>query len=305
MREGVRIPPAYLKRVMKRLLWLLFCPCAFTHRLRPKRASALECQAPSLPAGAFHVVIAGFAADTCFEYLYDLGLTNAHVFVYRREGADTTAVRTWRGRCGVTVTEALLLPNSGYEGAAFYDYVSSQYNTLPLAAVFLHGHGPFGSIYTDGATVAGRTVAYYRAVAHGEEIASHMVTLTKPGRSGSIEGWWNRRLQWAKFPLVSDDNDPTCAAILDKHGALAATDFLESCCGSFIIPGNSLRKYPRAMYHELASYLLRATDSKHAAVVCFEYVAVRVFGEKSIASQPRVREWYASVPHTKLEHTCY
>ena len=43
-----------------------------------------SCESPSLPAGTAHIVIAGFDASTCFtHWLWDLGLTNALVLVYR------------------------------------------------------------------------------------------------------------------------------------------------------------------------------------------------------------------------------
>ena len=43
------------------------------------------CESPSMPAGRLHVVIAGFESKLCFtHYLWDLGLSNAHVFVYRQ-----------------------------------------------------------------------------------------------------------------------------------------------------------------------------------------------------------------------------
>ena len=51
------------------------------------QASAKQspCEAPALPVGSLHVVIAGHENKTCYtHYLWHMGLTNAHVFVYRR-----------------------------------------------------------------------------------------------------------------------------------------------------------------------------------------------------------------------------
>jgi Protein of unknown function (DUF3431) len=169
--------------------------------LRAARAAHddVACQKPSLPYCAFHVVIASWAEEQCFSYLYELGLTNACVYVYRRVHPQRE-LRTWNGPCGVTVYERLLLPNHGRDAAAFYDYVSASYSSLPRAVAFLHGHGPFGSAHTDEVTVASRVVAYYRALVRREPISTHMVTLTKPGRSGSAEGWWNHRRRSLLFP---------------------------------------------------------------------------------------------------------
>ena len=81
----------------------------------------LDCISPSLPHSAFHVVIAGHAENTCYQYVLDMGLTNALVFVYRRVSPDEP-LRTWTGRCGIRVEEKLLVPNHGRDAAAFYDW---------------------------------------------------------------------------------------------------------------------------------------------------------------------------------------
>ena len=54
---------------------------------------------PSAGRGAVDVVIAGHADHTCFRWVASLGLTAAHVYVYRRVHPDVPA-RTWNDSCG-------------------------------------------------------------------------------------------------------------------------------------------------------------------------------------------------------------
>ena len=146
------------------------------------------CESPALPAGAIHVVIAGYKENTCFtHYLWDMGLTNAHVFVYRRRKPEK-ALRSWRGPCGMLVQERLLLPNHGRDIAAFHSHVVEHYANPPLSIVFVHGHGSDDERHTDCATIIGRARLAYRGLAGASvdaaEFAKHMVTLTQFGRSG-------------------------------------------------------------------------------------------------------------------------
>ena len=146
------------------------------------------CESPALPAGAIHIVIAGYKEDTCFtHYLWDMGLTNAHAFVYRRRESEQ-ALRSWHGPCGMLVQERLLLPNHGRDIAAFHSHVTEHYANPPLSVVFLHGHGSDDDRHTDCPTIIGRARLAYRGLAGASEgaaeFAQHMVTLTRFGRSG-------------------------------------------------------------------------------------------------------------------------
>ena len=146
------------------------------------------CESPALPAGAIHIVIAGFKENTCFtHYLWDMGLTNAHVFVYRRMKPEN-ALRSWHGPCGMLVQERLLLPNHGRDIAAFHSHVVEHYADPPLSLVFLHGHGSDDERHTDCPTIIGHARLAYRGLARASEgaaaFAQHMVTLTRLGRSG-------------------------------------------------------------------------------------------------------------------------
>ena len=104
------------------------------------------CETPTLPRKSFHIVVAGYSARTCFRhYLWDLGLSNADVFIYRRVQIEEPA-KSWQGPCGVRAQEVILGPNHGRDAAAFYDYVLNVYANPPAAFLFLHGHGGVGAI---------------------------------------------------------------------------------------------------------------------------------------------------------------
>ena len=125
---------------------------------------------------------------TCFtHYLWDMGLTNAHVFVYRRR-APEKALHSWRGPCGMLVHERLLLPNHGKDISAFHSHVTEYYANPPLSLVFVHGHGSDDERHTDCPTIIGRVRLAYRGLAGASEgaaeFAKHMVTLTRFGRGG-------------------------------------------------------------------------------------------------------------------------
>ena len=131
-------------------------------------------------------MIAGYESKTCFtQYLWNLGLTNAHVFVYRRVSPEVP-LKQWRGPCGVLVQEKLVLPNHGRELAAFHSCIVEHYDQPPRSVMFLHGHGPH-AYHTDCQTILGRVRLYYRGLASPSasdgavEFAQHMVSLTRVG----------------------------------------------------------------------------------------------------------------------------
>ena len=190
------------------------------------------CESPSLPAGAFHIIIAGYERKNCFtSALWDLGLTNARVFVYRRVASEAP-LSMWQGPCGMVVHERLLLPNRGTEFAAFHDHIVEFYHNPPRAVLLMHGHGPQKAAglaphddHSSCLTVVGRSRLFYRGLAasssatnhatvpsavnasapavqnsndadDARNFARHMVTLTRPAQPGdahplSLEIHWD------------------------------------------------------------------------------------------------------------------
>lgn len=199
---------------------LLVLSAVAAGRRTPKLSTSLRnpCETPSLPAGAIHIVIAAYEEHNCFSNsLWDLGLTNANVYVYRRV-APERPLSVWHGPCGMTVHERLLLPNQGLEFAAFYDYILEHYANPPHAMLLLHGHGPQAlpgkdphMQHSNCSSVVGRARFFYRGLAgaqssfqlattepfnitHGApmididaaEFSKHMITLTRPAQVGDV-----------------------------------------------------------------------------------------------------------------------
>ena len=266
----------------------------------------MDCISPSLPHSAFHVVIAGHAENTCYQYVLDMGLTNALVVVYRRVSPEEP-LRTWTGRCGIRVEEKLLVPNHGRDAAAFYDYLLEHYNSPPVAMAFLHSHGPFDPVpgRQDPETVTSRLVGYYKALVNSDPIAEHVVTLKSPSADKSkYDGWWShRRLLFPNFDVLNS-SDPVCYTILDRYNVSAPEKSLESCCASFIMPGGKMTMYPYAMYLELRNYVLTAPDDQQTARECFEYIVYRIYHEKPLGASKHVLEWYKTLPSFTVERKC-
>lgn len=105
-----------------------------------------------------------------------------------------------------------------------------------------------------------------------------------------------------RFPINPHDNK--CHAILDKYNVTAQTDFLESCCATFILPGERIRALPADFYDEMRLSMMTQHNDVQSGRPCFEYLVIRIMGERSIRSQPEVEQWYNSVPQRGITHTC-
>ena len=142
-----------------------------------------HCEIPSLPSNnGMHIVIGGyrrnepgFEMTDKFNYLGDIGLTNAHVYWYRRIQPEIPqAVATLMGDnsnqhgCGMIMHERYLAVNHGRDPAAFYHHLLQVYDDPPGAVVFLHGHGA-KAWHTSCDALFARTIAYYRDLAEAFE----------------------------------------------------------------------------------------------------------------------------------------
>lgn len=266
--------------------------------------TCFACISPAVGTNRFHVVIASWKNATCFEWVYDLGLSNARVFVYRRVG--TLPPRTWDGPCNVTVEERLLIPNHGRDGAAFYDYAAEFSTNPPSAVVFVHGHGPFMSWHSTNISVASRVVAYYKDVAQrSTSVPERMVTLTADAVTGqtNLDSWHNygrRRLfPSAHYTAIRDEY---CYRIFDTYGAIPIEGGFDSCCAQFILPGERLRMFPTAMYTALRDHLMTHHDDQYSGRACFEHAVYRIFREPPMDDDARA--WYESVTPVGLKNSC-
>ena len=270
-----------------------------------------SCQSPSLPAGAFHVVLAGYEEKNCFtNYLWNMGLTNAHVFVYRRVSPDTP-VRRWQGPCGMVVKERLMLPNYGKELSVFHSYVLEHYDSPPWSVLFLHGHGPHAH-HTDCSTIVGRGRLFYTGLAAplshpgAAEFAQHMITLTrftKPGDTPSMLGFPEDNMsphgnERYITPHLEEQWKPTlatCMPIYLKWSVNLTSAGYYTCCATFILPWDRILRYPKGFYKDaLAHALDESIDDYKTSRACWEHVVWAWYQEPALSPNMIAQYRYAS-----------
>ena len=166
-------------------------------RRRPEPSIEVKsyCEAPSLPRGSFHIVVAGYkyqeqetgiGFETNVNYLWDLGLTNADIFWYRRVRPEVP-LRQEQGPCGMQLHERLVLPNIGRDALPFFNHIIEVWDHPPYALMFTHGH--FAKAWhTSCDAVFARSAFVYREWARSVDLPhvkvpgipkrNHFVTLT-------------------------------------------------------------------------------------------------------------------------------
>jgi hypothetical protein len=236
--------------------------------------------------------------NTCYDYLFQLGITNADVFVYHRE-EPSAPTRLSDGPCGIRVEHRLLLPNHGREGAAFYDYVESVHDAPPEAVAFLHGHGPY-SWHSNSVDVATRIHGYYTDVARSGVMHREIVSLNRMDLSENLNARW-RRMLFPEFKFDKSLHDPTCFAILDEYNVTVPEDSFQSACAMFILPGELIRLYPKELYRRLKYHLVSEGDDQITGRVCFEYLVYRMFQQRLLS--PAKMEWYKTIPPRDVQRS--
>ena len=250
------------------------------------------CETPTLPRNTFHIVIAGYAAKTCFaHYLWDLGLSNADVFIYRRTALGEP-VKSWTGPCGMRAQEVLLAPNAGRDGAAFYDYVLQVYKQPPAAVMFVHAHGGI-AYHTSCEAMFSRAHMYYQSLARVNYtgLSKHMMTLTAFGEEFGA-GRYTVAYEDAPFDAIEGAEADQCKDILAKWGiSINKEEHFFSCCATFIVPGERLVMYPQGFYQDLKSLVMDPKlDVQNTGRVCFEYIIYALFNEPLLTDE--MQDWY-------------
>ncbi|KAK9812089.1 hypothetical protein WJX73_005368 [Symbiochloris irregularis] len=278
-----------------------------------------ECETPSLPSGRFHILIQAHKPKTCVtHWLYELGVTNAHVFVYRRFEAKTP-LRTWHGPCGMLVQERLLTPNhnSSREAGVFLDYVLEHYQNPPLAVAVLHWAGP-KDWHNDCAGTLGRLRYAYRGLAAPQrwpdaaEYASHMTTLTRALVDSDVL-WMNMSLRFFKYPheerIPSWIHRPAhdmrrhkaCADVFTRYGIDVAAKTFYSCCATFVVPWQHILSLPSAFYSDLLETALNpeveVTDPEFG-YGCWEFAVWQWYKEPELT--PRMENLYQQAQNVSL-----
>jgi hypothetical protein len=175
----------------------------------------------------------------------------------------------------------IMTPNRGRDGAAFFDYVVEHYDNSPLAFVYLHGHAAIGEHLTCNSMFT-RTLRYYQSLQQNISFA-RMVTLTEhPYSNHSNPYLWSGG--YKKSRKLAEDKPPLnkctekCVNVFKKHNITAyaagtqpwqhpqysslvfrpdtnegslSDNYMRSCCGSFIMPGEKIKKYPLSFYYDM------------------------------------------------------
>lgn len=266
------------------------------------------CESPSLPAGKFHVVIAAYEGKNCFShYLWELGVSNANVFVYRRVSPEKP-LQQWHGPCGILVQEKLLLPNHGRECSAFHSYVIEHYNNPPLAVAFVHGHGPHAS-HTDCRTLVGRVRLFYRGLLEpllnneASEFARHMVTLTRVAKQGDPGYMHNATMPPTLQTLNHTEMNvtfPMCNSIFAKWSVNITFAGFSSCCAAFILPWDRVLKYPLGFHQEALNLSMQNNEDHLTGMFCFEHVVYAWYQEPALT--PIMEESYAKAARLPDEY---
>lgn len=258
-----------------------------------------------------HIVVAGYKynqddAGLQFghdNYLFDLRLTNAEIYWYRRVHPRQPLAPPIPGPCGMTLQERLLLPNYGREGAAFVNHVLEIYHdSLPNSIVFLHGHAAAGR-HTSCDAVFSRSTLVYRDLAKGSilkdskynhSVQNHIMTLTS-----SIYGTRDfHPFTWYGMDGPNASRVPTEVLLANSIGEIQKTPCwlfqqrwmhilperspsrqFNSCCASFVLPGKRIRRFPRAFYQDWLSVLTNTAQPDQGRE-CFEYVVYTWFGDE-------------------------
>ena len=264
--------------------------------------SMRRCETPSTSA---HIVLATYAPPsprfTLESPWWTLGLSGATLLRYRRVDTDRALYPAWPpGPCNVSATEILLPINHGRESAALFDYAFRYYHALPRMVVFVHDELPL-DWHTNCKVALSRSLWLYRALANGTATSSsHILTLTasqdpnNPSREDPFDWFGGRRM--GRRLLAQGPRErrvlEKCSAILSQHGAAAVwasntringsrpAHYFDSCCTTFAMPAERIRRYPRAMYAALRDLLTHEPNDEYSGRACGEFLVYALFSDE-------------------------
>jgi len=273
----------------------------------------VRCAQPNVSRGELEMVIAGWRYEEDFtkSYVWDLGLTNARIVLYRRVKHKRPA-RMWYGPCGMEAEEIFLPPNRGLDASAFYDYAVRKHAQPPKVFAFLHGHIAI-SWHTSCEAVISRLALAYQNLIEKKSLLPQMVTLTSHASGKNMQpfDWFGGRkllkniqgteatLQTCKDILAGCNpaiktNLSSLQALVDSG---AARPKYHSCCASFIMNGYALRHQPVDILSKLRSFSLDSEhDDKVVATHCFEFVVYELFVGDAV-KLGSLQDWYSAAEH--------
>ena len=258
----------------------------------------MRCSDPAASPST-HIVIATHkppGRELQLSPFWEMGMTNAQIYRYTRPGKKLPNPKPFhRGKCNVTANQLTIERNRGRDAIAFWDYAFTMYDNPPKLLIFVHHELPTDYHTSCEATIT-RSLWLYRKLSRSSEDVSPLLTLTAPhfgpanplnfnGRDAT-----NSKGPWFGRGRLLQEVINDCSAILAKHinsdsRAPRTRPAHGSCCFSFAMPGSRLRWYPRSMYADLRTYMLKFKNDEWSGRVCGEYIAHSLFGDAEVDSQ--------------------
>jgi hypothetical protein len=206
----------------------------------------------------------------------------------------------------------------GRDALPFFHHILETWENPPKAIVMLHGHAA-DSHHSSCQGVFARTIYYYRSLVRNASASKPMLTLISE-RYGTQyfdhKQWWPsyqqlrnnssaRRLlkKLADEPVTGKDRgvdfrrrlnsppldnpDNPCAAFVARWKDLInlqrskGAGKRESCCGTFIVPWNRIRRFPKEFYEDIVRNVMLDTNyADHwKGLKCYEFVVWSWFGD--------------------------
>ena len=250
--------------------------------------AALACLEPGLPTDAIHVVVGGYQRKASYDWLKQLGLTNATVYVYIRENPELPPPPDLDGPCNMTIKHTLLFPNYGRDSAAFYDYIVRHYHRLPKLVIFLHEHGPT-SWHTTCHAVVSRVQLAYERLRSGSDM-SHALSLTQlpDEKEGSPINTNADYTMWKDKPAYA-----SCLALFTRLRISTNMTWSGSAGGgTFMVPKEVIHRAHFYQYVSILEYALTDPDEYAASIICFEFGVWMLFKEQTPTQE--VLDFYAT-----------
>ena len=235
-----------------------------------------------------HASQVAFVANTVPSHSRMIYFTRGGFKCYRTTDLDLVS-----SVCGLKVVCHHLPRNHGRDAAAFYFYASTYYDDLPKYLVVLHGEmgDDFRNPYI---TISSRIRHFVNYPVHVPmDLVSNTTMFTRLNRlSLPATGWYSgRRLQ-----LSERQNRTYCKSILDDYLKETALELKPvpgaTCCASWIMQANLIRKYPLQLYKNLFSCQMAHHDDQAAGRHAYEFVVHSMYSHPPLPSTDEKEAWY-------------
>lgn len=216
------------------------------------------------------------------NYLWNMGLTNARIFWYRKTRPEIPP-KTLQGPCNVTMEERIITPNYGQEAPAFLDHIIEFYHDPPEALMFLHGHLGRAWHSTCEATFSGMIGYYKYAMNTNETALDAVIGISDQNNVRNIWGGRRRRLKRERNNDTLSCNDFLDRALV-KHNMTPDPRDMDGwfpCCSNGIFPFSRILRYPIGFYKDWLQFMLDETNDQHmTSRFCFEFIIFPLYARQ-------------------------